>query len=46
MININSFGKEKNFDLAFSRLRCSAHKLMIEEGRRRNIERNQRFHLK
>ena len=28
---------------ALSRLRCSAHKLMIEEGRFRGIERNQRI---
>ena len=29
--------------IALSRFRCSAHKLAIEEGRYRNIERNQRF---
>ncbi|MEW8545044.1 MAG: reverse transcriptase family protein [Candidatus Thiodiazotropha sp.] len=29
--------------IALSRFRCSAHKLMIEEGRYRNIERNNRL---
>ena len=29
--------------VALSRFRCSAHKLMIEEGRYRNIERNNRL---
>ena len=29
--------------IALTRIRCSAHKLMIEEGRYRNIDRNQRF---
>ena len=50
----STFGKEKYLDciinnkyrIALSRFRCSAHKLMIEEGRFRNIERNQRFCLK
>ena len=29
--------------IALTRLRCSAHRLLIEEGRFRNIERNERF---
>ena len=29
--------------ITLTRIRCSAHKLMIEEGRYRNIDRNQRF---
>ena len=45
------FTREKYLDcvtndkhrLALSRFRCSAHKLAIEEGRYRNIERNQRI---
>ena len=29
--------------IALTRIRCSSHKLMIEEGKYRNIDRNQRF---
>ena len=32
--------------IALSRFRCSAHNLAIEEGRYRNIERNQRFYTR
>ena len=38
--------KNENFRIALSRFRCSAHRLMIEEGRFRNIDREQRICLK
>ena len=40
-ITIIDIGKHRT---ALSRLRCSAHKLMIEEGRFRGIERNHRIY--
>ena len=33
----------EKYRVALSRFRCSAHRLMIEEGRYRNIERNNRL---
>jgi len=38
--------QNNNHIIALTRLRCSAHKLAIEEGRHRNIERKQRLCMK